>query len=42
MAPNRDAGSGKYVSKEYAKNNPKTTVKETDKKKTTSKPPKKK
>jgi hypothetical protein len=27
----RDAGTGKYVSKEYAQKHPKTTVKETDK-----------
>ena len=29
----RDAGTGKYVKKEYAEKHPKTTVKETDKKK---------
>lgn len=34
----RDAGSGKYVTKEYADKHPKTTIKETDK----SKQPKKK
>ena len=33
MTPYRDAGTGKYVSKEYAEKNPKTTVKETDKSK---------
>ena len=27
---NRDAGTGKYVSEEYANKHPKTTVKETD------------
>jgi len=27
----RDAGTGKYVTEEYAKRHPKTTVKETDK-----------
>lgn len=27
----RDAVTGQYVSEDYAKNNPKTTVKETDK-----------
>jgi len=40
MAPYRDAGTGQYVSEEYAKKNPKTTVKETDKKSTPA--PKKK
>ncbi len=40
MAPYRDAGTGQYVSEEYAKKNPKTTVKETDKKSTPT--PKKK
>lgn len=34
----RDAGSGEYVTKEYAEKHPKTTVKETDK---TPKKPKK-
>lgn len=29
----RDAGSGEFVTKKYAENHPKTTVKETDKKK---------
>ena len=29
----RDAETGEYVTKEYAKKNPKTTVKETDKRK---------
>ncbi len=29
----RDTGTGKYVSKQYAEKHPKTTVKETDKKK---------
>ena len=29
----RDADSGKYVKKQYAEKHPKTTVKETDKKK---------
>ena len=29
---NRDAGTGRYVTEEYAKKHPKTTVKETDKK----------
>lgn len=29
----RDAGTGKYVTKKYADKHPKTTVKETDKKK---------
>lgn len=29
----RDADSGQYVRKEYAEKHPKTTVKETDKKK---------
>ena len=33
MTPYRDAGTGKYVSKEYAEKNPKTTDKETDKSK---------
>jgi hypothetical protein len=28
---NRDAGSGKYVTDDYAKKHPKTTVTETDK-----------
>lgn len=42
MAPNRDAETGKYVSKEYAEKNPKTTVKETNKPKTKSSPTKKK
>lgn len=28
----RDAGTGRYVSKDYAEKHPKTTVKETDKK----------
>ena len=27
----RDAGTGKYVTEQYAKKHPKTTVKETDK-----------
>lgn len=27
----RDAGSGQYVTEDYAKKHPKTTVKETDK-----------
>ncbi|MFZ0533008.1 MAG: hypothetical protein WAM09_07480 [Anaerolineales bacterium] len=27
----RDAGTGQYITKEYAKNHPKTTVKETNK-----------
>jgi hypothetical protein len=30
---NRDAGTGQYVTKQYADKHPKTTVKETDKKK---------
>ncbi len=43
MAPHRDAETGKYVSEEYAKKHPKTTVKEVDKKnKSKAKPPKKK
>lgn len=29
---NRDAGTGQYVTKQYADKHPKTTVKETDKK----------
>jgi hypothetical protein len=29
----RDAGTGEYVTKKYADTHPKTTVKETDKKK---------
>lgn len=33
----RDAGSGEYVTKEYADKNPKTTVKETDKSSKTTK-----
>lgn len=36
----RDAGTGQYVTEEFAKKNPKTTVKETDKKQTSA--PKKK
>ena len=28
----RDAGTGRYVSKDYATSHPKTTVKETDRK----------
>lgn len=32
MSPYRDARTGQYVSEEYAKKNPNTTVKETDKK----------
>ncbi len=43
--PNRDAGTGRYVTEKYAKKHPKTTVKETDRprRKTKKKPgPKKK
>jgi hypothetical protein len=40
---NRDAGTGKFVSDEYAKHHPKTTVTETIQKPPTKKPgPKKK
>lgn len=36
----RDAGTGHYVTEEFAKKNPKTTVKETDKKPTPKTKPK--
>jgi hypothetical protein len=38
----RDAETGHYVSEEFAKKNPKTTIKETDKKVTPKQRPKKK
>jgi hypothetical protein len=38
----RDVGTGQYITEEYAKNHPKTTVKETNKVVTQKKPTSKK
>ncbi|EEZ93448.1 hypothetical protein [Legionella longbeachae] len=38
MVKYRDAGSGKYVTENYAKKHPKTTVSESDKPKPPTKP----